>query len=101
MNRLAQFSTILFSVVSLADCGNANRIVSIVGSVSPPLHDCAAFVETPHQVFDQREVKAKFMLRYLVGSTDAWIDVEVRCGNQSAFKQRFTPVVDKIDVGDL
>ncbi len=41
------------------------------------------------------------MLRYLVGSKDEWIDVEIRCGDQRAFKQRFTPVIDTIDVGDL
>jgi hypothetical protein len=101
MNRFARLSIIFLSIVSLAGCGNANKIVSIVGSVSPPLHDCAAFVEAPHQAFDRREVKGKFMLRYLVGSKDEWIDVEIRCGDQSAFKQRFTPVIDKIDVGDL
>lgn len=101
MNRVAQLSIILLSIVSLADCGNANRIVSIVGSISPPLHACAAFVQAPHQAFEQREVKGKFMLRYLVGSKDEWIDVEIRCGDQRAFKQRFTPVIDTIDVGDL
>ena len=41
---------------------------------------------------DKREVKGKFLLRYLVGSDDQWVDVEIRCGNDSTFKQRFSPV---------
>ena len=101
MNAFTRLSLVLTSLASLISCGNSNTLVSIVGSVSPPLHDCAAFVQTPHQVFDERDVKAKFMLRYLVASTDEWIDVEIRCGDQSTFKQRFTPVTGKIDIGDL
>ncbi len=100
MSTLIRVSMILLSMTTLAGCGSANRFVIVVGSVSPPLHECAAVVQTPHQVFDQREVKGKFMLRYLVDSNDEWIDVEIRCGDQGVFKQKFAPVTDKIDVGD-
>ena len=55
----------MLCAVSLAGCGNADKFVLVVGNVSPPLHDCAAYVDTPNQVFNKRDVKGKYMLRYL------------------------------------
>jgi hypothetical protein len=92
---------IVLCTALLAGCNNADKFVMVVGSISPPLNDCAAFVDTPSQVFDKREVKGKYMLRYLVGSADASIGVEIRCGAETHFKQRLSPIPGTVDVGDL
>ena len=98
--RYWMIATILCAA-PLAGCSHTDKFVVVVGSIAPPLHDCAAYVDTPSQVFDKRDVKGKYMLRYLVGSADASIGVEIRCGTETAFKQRFTPVPGTVDVGDL
>ncbi len=101
LRKLRRLIAIVLCAVSLAGCGNADKFVLVVGTIAPPLHDCAAYVDTPNQVFNKRDVKGKYMLRYLVGSADTSIGVEIRCGTETNFKQRYSPVPGTIDVGDL
>lgn len=101
MKSFNRMASIALFASSMAGCANADKLVLVVGTISPPLRNCAAYVSRPSQVFDKRDVNGKYLLRYLVGSSDAWIDVEIRCGTESKFKQRFSPVSGTIDVGDL
>ena len=101
LRNLKRLIAIVLCAASLAGCGNADKFVLVVGTIAPPLHDCAAYFDTPSQVFDKRDVKGKYMLRYLVGSADASIGVEIRCGTETTFKQRYSPVPGTVDVGNL